>query len=375
MHVLNRTPNSSLSSSIIDRTTRWLQRLGIVAMLSVLIGCESPEPVANSPEAPGRPVRVVEAQAINTAETLRLPGALRSTERAQLAFLQPGYLAERMVERGQRVQAGDVLATQYNPALQPSVAAAEARVNETRSRLNQLERDTERLIELVERNLASDDELEQTRANRDVARAALGQAEARRDEARNQLLDASLRAPFDGRIVELMLEPGDFAAAGMPVLSINGLDSLELELQLPGRYAARLIEGQTIPIMRVSDGRSAQAALVEIGRAEPGRTAPVIAQLIDDDRAAWQAGDPVYAELSIEGSEALSIPLTSIVNPGTRYSRVFRVNGNRAEMLAVETGRTMRGWAQVTGPLQPGDRVIVAGQAQLLDGETVRVIE
>jgi len=363
---------------LVDRPTSLMlfciANAGLLALLT-LAGCGNGKPVEESPEQPGRPVRVVEAQTLNTAETLRVPAALRASQRARLAFLQAGYLADRLVERGQLVRTGEVLATLHNPALQPGVAAAEAQLNEARSRLAQLERDTERLSELVERDLISDDELEQTRASRDVARASLKQSRARLDQARNQLLDASLRAPFDGHIVELMLEPGDFAAPGQPILSIHGTGSLEIELQLPGRYAGNLARGEVIHVVRVNDGRSISAELAEIGRAEPGRAASVIARLDETLVGEWRAGDAVYAELEMEGVEILSVPLTSIVSPGTRSSRLFRVREQKAEMITVETGRTVRGWVQITGPLEPGDQIIIAGQAQLLDGDTVRIID
>lgn len=361
-----------------NRSASLLQFCVALASLPIILAltaCDTAEPVAQSTSEPGRPVRVAEVRPLSTAETLRVPGALRAVERAHLAFLQPGYLAERRVERGQAVISGQVLAILHNPALQPGVAAAEASVNEARSRLEQLERDTERLTELVQRNLASDDELEQTRANRDVARATLNQAEARRDEARNQLLDASLRAPFDGRIVELHLEPGDFAGAGQAVLTINGNNGLEVELQLPGWHAAALAIDQAVDILRVNDGRSATARIHEIGQAQPGQTAAVIGRLNDESNADWQAGDAVYIELELQGSEVLSVPLSAIINPGTQYSRVFRVRDNRAELVPIETGRTLRGWAQVSGPLSTNDRIVIAGQAQLLDGEPVRIIE
>src|SRR6056297_744594 len=88
-----------------------------LAALLVLSGCQDHAPAAESREQQGRPVRVTEAQALDTTETIRLPASLRASQRAQLAFLQPGYLAERHVERGQQVDAGEVLATLHNPAL------------------------------------------------------------------------------------------------------------------------------------------------------------------------------------------------------------------------------------------------------------------
>jgi len=365
-----------------DSSTDWMSNLfrffllgSILLAALLLVGCYKPSSASPSPEQPGRPVRVVEAKTFEGTETLRLPAALRASQRAHLAFLQPGYLAERMVQRGQTVAAGEVLAILHNPALQPGVAAAEASVTEARSRLIQLERDTARLEELVSRNLTSQDALDQTRASRDVARAALEQAEARRDEARNQLLDANLRAPFAGQIVEVMLEPGDFAASGQPVMLINSNERLEVELQLPGRVANRLQIGQTIDIMRFDDGALVDAQIVEIGGAQPGLTAPVIARLNEADSSDWRPGDAVYAELKLPSVDALSVPLTSIVNPGTRSSKIFRVRDQVAEEVIVETGRTLRGWVQTSGDLQVGDQIIVAGQAQLLDGEPVRIID
>ena len=364
--------------SVTDRSASLLRFCFSALALAacwMMTGCDDHVSASASPEQPGRPVRVVEAQAIGGNEALRLPAALRASRRAQLAFLQPGYLAERKVQRGQTVAAGQVLAILHNPALQPGVAAAEASVNEARSRLMQLERDTARLEELVTRNLASQDELDQTRASRDVAMAALEQAKARRDEARNQLLDASLRAPFAGQIVEVMLEPGDFAAAGQPVMLINSSEQLEIELQLPGRVAGRIRTGQSFEVMRFDDGALIGATIAEIGTAQPGQTAPVIARLDGAALEGWRSGDAVYAELELSGDGALSVPLTSIVNPGTRSSKIFRVHDQIAEEVIVETGRTLRGWVQVSGDLQAGDQIIVAGQSQLLDGEPVRIID
>jgi len=369
--------NRSRFDPFIDRSTSLLRicQLAFAAGVLMLIGCNGEPAASPSPEQNGRPVRVIEAKALSGIETFRFPAALRASQRAHLAFLQPGYLAERTVERGQDVAVGEVLATLHNPALQPGVAAAEAAVNEARSRLTQLEKDTARLEELVTRNLASQDQLDQTRASRDGAQAALEQANARLDEARNQLLDASLRAPFAGRIVEVMLEPGDFAAAGQPVMMIHSGNQLEIELQLPGRVAARLEPGQSLDVMRFDDGALIGATVTEIGAAQPGQTATVIARLKPDESLAWRPGDAVYAELDLPGVEALSVPLSSIVNPGTRMSKIFRVRDQTAEEVLVETGRTLRGWVQVNGSLEAGDPIVVAGQAQLLDGEPVRVID
>ncbi|MGB0513853.1 MAG: hypothetical protein ACPGJE_03320, partial [Wenzhouxiangellaceae bacterium] len=128
-------------------------------MLTALIsGCDNDASQAAPVEPAPRPVRVDAVTEIENQHLLRLDASLTGAERADLAFLHPGTLAERRVLLGQRVEAGQELAVLHNPALQPGVAAAEARVEEARTRLRQLELDTERQQSLVERNLIADDE-------------------------------------------------------------------------------------------------------------------------------------------------------------------------------------------------------------------------
>jgi len=359
------------------RVGAWLL-LG--ALMSLTAACD-PDPVepdsATGGPAP-RPVRVNEAQLLDTPERLRLPGALRARERAELAFLHPGYLAERHVRLGQSVSAGTVLATLHNPTLQPGVASAQARVNEARTRLKQLETDTRREATLVDRNLISDDQLDQTRTRRDAARAALEQAEAALAEARGQLAEASLRAPFDGRIARFMAEPGDFAAAGQPVMAISAGQGpeggvLETEIALPAELDLERIAA--LHLIRLEDGRTVEAEITGRGQAAPGQPRPVIVTPAPLNEHAWQPGDAVHVELELEAEARVTVPLTALIDPGTGITRLFRVRNGTAEQVAVEAGRLSGGRVAVFGDVEAGDRIVTAGQALLLDGEAVRVIE
>jgi RND family efflux transporter MFP subunit len=359
---------------------------GLSACLAALVllaaGCnQSPDATdgeTGTDRPAPRPVRVIEARLLETPQRLRLPGALRARERAELAFLHPGYLAERHVQLGQAVAAGELLATLHNPTLQPGVASAQARANEARTRLKQLQIDTRRETTLVERQLISDDQLEQTRTRRDAARAALEQAEAALAEARGQLAEASLRAPFEGRVARFLVEPGDFAAAGQPVLAISAGDaekagSLEAEIALPAEIEpARIAE---LRLIRLEDGRVQMAEIVGRGEAAPGQPRPVIVAPMSAPAKSWRPGDAVHVELELEARTRVAVPLAAMIDPGTGITRLFRVRDGRAERVAVEAGRLSGGWVAVYGDVTPGDRIVTAGQALLLDGEAVRVIE
>jgi len=363
----------------IDRPTslHWLHAIAtalfVLLAMALLTACEpaAEQPVTQS--ASERPVRIVEARSDGVGERIRLPGALRATQRAEVAFLNDGTLQQRRVRLGEQVARGAQLATLYNPALQPGFAAALADVREANTRLEQLETDTRRQSTLVDRNLVSEDDLEQTRTRRDAARAALEQAEARLDQARAQLDDAALRAPFDGRVARFHAEPGDFVRAGQPVMMLTG-EALEVELLLRPATAARLAVDDPAEILLQESGGRLSGHIREIGRGAPGAPVPVIVAIGPGDQITARPGAPVYAIVELPAQSAASVPLAAVIDPGTGYGRVFRVAEGRAEQVSVQLGRLAEGWVEVFGPVTAGDRIVVAGQSNLLDGEPVRIV-
>lgn len=339
----------------------------------LLAACDPAAEPSTVQSASERPVRVAEARSNGVGERIRLPGALRATQRAELAFLNDGTLQQRQAGLGERVAQGAQLATLYNPALQPGFAAALADVREASTRLEQLETDTERQSALVERNLVSEDDLEQTRTRRDAARASLEQAEARLDQARAQLDDAALRAPFDGRIARFHAEPGDFVHAGQPVMMLIG-EALEVEVQLRPATAARMAVDAPAEVLLQESGTRLAARVREIGRGTPGAPVPVVVALDRNDDREIRPGAPAYVMFELPGDSVASVPLAAVIDPGTGYGRVFRVVDGRADEVSVQLGRLAAGWVEVFGPVTAGDLIVVAGQSNLLDDEPVRVV-
>ncbi len=355
-----------------DRSTSLTIVALLLASVSVMSGCNGQSSSTAELTPTPRPVRTVEAVEIDLPARQRFPGALRARERAALAFLHPGTLVARHVRLGQSVEAGEAVAILHNPALQPGVAAAEGRVLEARTRLRQLELDVERQATLLERRLISDDALDQTRTRRDAARATLDQAEASLDEARNQLADAQLRAPFAGVIARFMAEPGDFVAAGQPVMQLVDPRTLEVEIALPGEVDPNSIIA--IRVLHPARGEQRAGRIEQRGDAEPGRPRPVRIAVEPDVASNWQSGDAVHVELELATAPVLMVPLAALIDPGTGFARLYRVRDGRAEQLGVMTGRLEGDRIAVIGDLAAGDAIVVEGQAHLLHGEAVRVL-
>ncbi len=226
----SKRKSPSLLSSTIDRSTNLPAWIWPLVLIVVAILVLRPSLYANSEALPApaegtaaHPVQVIAARISSDPPVVRLPSVLRARERSDLAFLHSGRLAERRVELGQAVVADEILAVLHNPTLMPGADAAAAQAREARFNLDQVEREVVRLRDLHQRNLVPTEELERIVARRDAADEALKQAEAALEEAREQLDEAMLRAPFAGIVAGLMAEPGQFVSAGQSVLALVGM--------------------------------------------------------------------------------------------------------------------------------------------------------
>ena len=110
------------------------------------------------------PVRVAAVTSDVRAQALHFAGVARARQRASLTFQVGGTLATRPLEIGQQVVAGQVLATLYNPQLEPARDAARARLAELQAQSAQARRDAQRTEQLFERGVLSQADQEQQRA-------------------------------------------------------------------------------------------------------------------------------------------------------------------------------------------------------------------
>lgn len=355
-------------------TDRPASLLAIIVLLAGTVACSDQPATQAPPPEPGQPVRIAAVSDARPPVRLRLPGVTRAVERADLAFLHSGHLAERLVSRGEAISAGQPLAILHNPALMPGVTAAAARVSELDEQLQQFQRETRRLENLHERELVATDELDRVRAQRNAARQARGQAQARLEEARDQLDEATLRAPFSGRVVALPVEPGQFVSPGQPVITVSAPERLEVALDLSARQVRALTVGDSVAVGRLHGGIRHSGSIREIGLAAPGQPATAVIDLPDTAWPEWSPGQAVQVELSWTGGDRLSIPLDALIDTGDGLPHVFRLRDGHAELVSVIPGQLDGGRVRVDGELEPGDEVIVAGHGQLLDGERVRVL-
>jgi RND family efflux transporter MFP subunit len=356
-----------------------------VALLLVILwpGLQATDAELSAPAdgAAAHPVRVMPARLGTDPPLVRLPGVVRARERGDLAFLHSGHLAERRVQRGQQVEAGEILAVLHNPSLMPGAEAAAARAREAQLTQEQLEREVVRLQDLAARDLVPTEELERIVSRRDSAVQASNQAQAALGEAREQLDEAMLRAPYGGTIGLLMVEPGQFVAPGQPILSLIGDSGLETAVHLPSDQAARLSIGRTVTVEVPGDALQSAGVIREVSATGPGQVAEIIIDLEADSVEAvpmgeqLRSGQAVEVILPLDAAARLSVPMAALTQSSSGLARVFRVENGRAIAVDVRPGRLRGGWLGVEGELAEGDLIVVAGHGRLLHDDAVRIVQ
>lgn len=334
--------------------------------------------------SPLKHVRVTPVETTRDSRELRFSGTTRAARRARLGFSTSGRVIARPVEVGDRVRRGQLLAQLTDRELKNALATARATLAELQARRAQSERDHARAEQLAAAKAATSEELEQTAAAASALLAAEEAASARLDEAQRRLDETSLKASFDGTVTDVHFEPGEYARAGTPVVTLSGDGEIELEVEVPESIIPHIATGDEVDLRLPILGHERIAGKIKsVGRTAdgPGRLFPIVAVFAaDDDTIA--AGVTAELMLRLTNDHALAVPIEAVVNPGGRQPTVFRVSDDASERRAFkvpvevgsllsETGDAVR--VIVHGDLKAGDLVVTGGQRGLLDGETVEI--
>lgn len=319
-------------------------------------------------------VRVAPVLAGEAQEPLRFPGVVRSRQRAELTFQVSGTLQERLVEIGEPVQMGAPLMRLQNPQLLPMRDSARARLREAEAQSRQAEQEYQRGLSLRERGVLSEQNIEQLLARRDSLLASADTAKAALAEAEQLAREGELRAPFNGVVEAVLAEPGEFIAAGQPVLRISSPQGFEVEVRIPEALRAGIQADMSLPVWRVMDRNSEPlpGVVTEIGRgSRRGELYPLVVSL---DDPALVPGMAVEVGVQRPVMEALALPVLAVVRSAEGTS-VFRIRDGRAQRIAV-TVLQMAGEQVLVraDDIAAGDQVVYAGLSRILDGDLVEIL-
>lgn len=335
-----------------------------VIMLLFLASCSRKEDHTSvMTETVASKVMVSEIKASGLKETLTVSGTLEADKTVVLGFSVSGTIASMLVEEGQQVAAGQLLATLEPTEYTNSLTIAEASLMEAKDAFVRMEALYNK-GSLPERDYIS-------------ARAKLAQAEANKNLAVKRLSDTRLQASIAGIVTAKNLETGASAAPGLPVFTIVKTDKVYSTLSVP-----------EVEIGKVSLGMEARVMVPTLGEEFLGKVSiinPVADKVSKAYRVKVELENPsgillpgmITNNMISTGKSInqLTVPANAIVRDEDNLTYLFLLQEhNRVKRQRVAVGGLSQNGIIITDGLKSGDKVVVEGQMNVKDGQTVTVL-
>jgi len=351
-------------------------------------------------------VRSVLVKELNTqaaATVLNASGYVTARRQATVSSKFTGKVIEVLIEEGMLVDQGQVLARLDDANIEASFQLAAAQLvssqrslRETETLLKEALLNLDRTRQLVEKGLASEVEMDRSRAlagtleaQSDRKLADIDVSSRQLDIYRQQLEDTIIRAPFAGVIVAKNAQPGEMispvsAGGGFTrtgIGTIVDMSSLEIEIDVNEAYINRVTAGQEVvaTLDAYPDWKIPCHVIAIIPTADRQRATVEVRVGFDqlDQRILPDMGVKVaFQEVDQPGSEAA--PTAGLLVPREAIRRqdgktyLFVLGDGQVERRAVALGDARGSDVLVASGLAPGDRVVVEGPLELADGDFVQ---
>jgi RND family efflux transporter MFP subunit len=289
-------------------------------------------------------------------------GTVRPRRDAVVAARVLGVVTTVEVEEGDRVAAGELLVRVEAEELGARAEAARREVQAAEARLAQARRDLERTRALEAKEAATAVELEHAETGVELAEAQLAAARQAAAGERSVASHLAIRAPFDGRVLERLVDPGDLAAPGTPLLKLEAEGGTRLEAPVDERLAAGLAVGDRVSVRLDAGTRVFAGVLGEIEPAADPDSRTLLAKIDLPEGTAAPSGAFGRAVLVTGERPAVVVDAAAVRRLGG-LSTLRVVEENRLVIRHVRTGRELpSGGIEILSGLAAGERVATGGR-------------
>jgi membrane fusion protein (multidrug efflux system) len=324
------------------------------------VGASQPEPAEMVTEAV-----VVTREHTNSATSI---GTVLATRSITLRNELPGTVRSVRLNPGQLVEAGAVLV-----ALDVSVEEAELKALEARAALAGTT--LARLERMAEKRAVSAIELDNGRAERDVAQAEI-------ERIRAVIARKTIRAPFRARVGIADVHPGQFLESGTLLTTLQGVeDAAHVDFAVAQNVAAGLRAGGEVEVIGGGNDVTIRARIVAIdARVDPATRNATVRARIDKGADVLTPGASVRVRVPVGATQMTAMVPVSALRKGPGGDHVFVLETaesgeTRAYVRQVQAGTVLGDEVVILGGLEAGERVAASGSFKLREAVLVNVAD
>jgi RND family efflux transporter MFP subunit len=314
-----------------------------------------------------------------------------------LAFQVPGLLAKIPVKEGERVSKGALIAQLRQDEFQARLQAMQGQLDQARaqlgaaeSRLTNAKTESERYGRLVDSSAVSRSDFDAAQTTYTAAQegynaqqATVRSLEGRMTEAKLQVGDSTLRAPYDGVVAQRLVDEGQNITPNSPVVRFQNVNDIDIVVDVPESFIADDIRSsaiqQSVAELSVAPGRQFPVHVKEVAQiADPKtqifevrfsmKTPPGITAL-----PGMTANVTVTTRRARGRNNRLLVPIAAVAKQDTGEQVVWVLGSDQTvHRRPVSMGAPTESQIEIMSGLQPGDRIVVAGAPFLREGMKVR---
>lgn len=297
-------------------------------------------------------------------------GTVHAGKEATLISRATGPVTRILVGAGDVVKKGDILIELEERMSGGQLAQAQGALAQAKAALAVAEKNYTRFQSLFKKEACSELELDMARMQYEQASGAVEQAGGAVQTTSSVAEEAKVRAPFDATVVQTMIDVGDLAAPGRPLVQVQSNAGREFVMQVRASLVEYVKIGDEIHIRLTNPDRLVEAEITEVaGGADPATHTFLVKALLDSDDI--RAGVAGHALIKSEAERKLLVPdnaiyrtggleLVSIVDPeGITHTRAVTTRSAGPNMVEILSGLTGDEAIVInrTGPISEGTRI------------------
>lgn len=329
-----------------------------ICTLLSLTACRQGEEIntAGKTDLPPIKVEIYEVSTISVADQVEIMGTVKAAKSAVISTRISGNIIDISVIPGSQVKKGQTL-------VEINAGEISAKLLQAKAELDKASRNLQREQKLLAQSAATP---EAVKAFEDIHKIA----HASFKEAQIMLSYTTISAPFDGQITKKLVDVGELASPGTPLLHLEDEKNLQVIADVPETIAHNIDLGMKMQISIPTIQLTTEGEVSEIAPASDPLTRTVPIKLNIARSPSLRSGQ--FARVTLPGTtvETLIVPGVSILAKG-QLERVYLADTNRARLRLIRTGKIYPQGVEVLSGLSPGDRLIIRGAEKVKDGQRI----